>query len=114
MVFFLYKISVINFVSSVDYSNGFGGIRQSTILVMCFTSSSDGKASVCNAGDLSSIPGLGDPLEKETASHSSFLAWRIHGQWILVGYSPQGHKESHMTVQLTHTSNLASSTKLKY
>ena len=59
MVFFLYKISVINFASSVDSSSGLWGIRQSTILVMGFASSSDGKASVCNAGDLSSIPGSG-------------------------------------------------------
>ena len=36
------------------------------------------KASASNAGDLGSIPGLGeDPLEKEMATHSSILAWRI-------------------------------------
>ena len=29
------------------------------------------------AGDLDSIPGLGDPLEKELATHSSTLAWKI-------------------------------------
>ena len=42
-----------------------------------------------------------DPLEKEMATHSSILAWRI--PWILtltltliclVGYSPWGRKES--------------------
>ena len=33
--------------------------------------------SAYNAGDLGSIPGLGDPLEKEMATHSSILAWRI-------------------------------------
>ena len=32
--------------------------------------------------------------EKEMATHSSILAWRIHGQRSLVGYSPQGRKES--------------------
>ena len=32
-----------------------------------------------NAGDLGLIPGSGDPLEKETAIHSSIIAWRI--QW---------------------------------
>ena len=37
--------------------------------------------------------GWEDPLEKETATHSSILAWRIHGQRSLVGYSPQSHKE---------------------
>ena len=33
-----------------------------------------------NAGDVkdpSSIPGLKDPLEKEMATHSNILAWRI-------------------------------------
>ena len=38
---------------------------------------SDSKESTCNAGDLGSIPGLGDPLEKGMATHSSILAWRI-------------------------------------
>ena len=38
---------------------------------------SDGKASVYNVGDLGSIPGSGDLLEKEMATHSSILAWRI-------------------------------------
>ena len=37
--------------------------------------------------------GWEDPLEKEMATHSSILAWRIHGQRSLVGYSPQSHKE---------------------
>ena len=30
-----------------------------------------------DTGDLSSIPELGISLEKETATHSSILAWRI-------------------------------------
>ena len=42
-----------------------------------FPNSSDGKESTCNTGDLGSIPGLGNPLEKEMATHSSILAWRI-------------------------------------
>ena len=37
----------------------------------------DGKESVCNAGDLGSIPGSEDPLEKGMATHSNILAWRI-------------------------------------
>ena len=41
------------------------------------SSGSDGKASVCNAGDPGSIPGWEDPLEKEMAAHSSILAWKI-------------------------------------
>ena len=36
--------------------------------------------------------GQEDPLEKETATHSSFLAWEIHGQRSLLGYSPSGHR----------------------
>ena len=35
---------------------------------------SDSKASVYNAADLGSIPGLGSSLEKEKATHSSTLA----------------------------------------
>ena len=35
--------------------------------------SSVDKESACNAGDLN----WEDPLEKEKATHSSFLAWRI-------------------------------------
>ena len=40
------------------------------------------------------VPSLGqeDPLEKEMATHSSILAWRIHGQRSLAGYSPWGLK----------------------
>ena len=30
-----------------------------------------------NVGDVGSVPGLGDPLEKEMATHSSSLAWGI-------------------------------------
>ena len=48
--------------------------------------------------------GQEDPLEKEMANHSSIPAWKSHGQWSLVGYSPQGCKESDTTEQLsTHT-----------
>ena len=36
--------------------------------------------------------GQEDPLEKEMATHSSILAWRIHGQRSLAGYSPWGRK----------------------
>ena len=36
-----------------------------------------GKEATCNVGDLDSIPGWEDPLEKEKATHSNILAWRI-------------------------------------
>ena len=42
-----------------------------------FPGGSDGKASAYNAGDLGSIPGSGNFLEKEMATHSSILAWKI-------------------------------------
>ena len=54
-----------------------------------------GKESACNAGDADMWVGfLGqeDPLEEEMVTHSSILAWRIHGQRSLVGNSPWGHK----------------------
>ena len=38
--------------------------------------------------------GWEDPLEKEMATHSSVLAWRIPWTGSLVGYSPLGLKES--------------------
>ena len=38
--------------------------------------------------------GQEDPLEKEMATHSSILAWRISGQRSLAGYSPWGRRES--------------------
>ena len=44
-----------------------------------FPGGSAGKEPACNVGDLGSIPGLGDPLEKEMATHSSVLAWRVPG-----------------------------------
>ena len=41
--------------------------------------------------------GRKDPLEKGMATHSGILAWRIHGERILAGYSPWGGKESDTT-----------------
>ena len=37
--------------------------------------------------------GWEDLLEKEMATHSSILAWKIHGQRSLVNYSPWGPEE---------------------
>ena len=67
-------------------------------LQMGFPGGSDGKESACNAGDQGLIPGLGrspggghgDPLQY------SYLE-NPHGQRNLVGYSPQGCKESDTT-----------------
>ena len=41
-----------------------------------FPGGSAGKASAYNAGDLGSIPGSEDFLEKEMATYSSILAWK--------------------------------------
>ena len=52
-------------------------------VLLGFPGDSHGKESACNAGNLSLIPGSGkslgweNPLEKEMATHSSILAWRI-------------------------------------
>ena len=42
-----------------------------------FPCRSVGKESAYNAGDPVRFPGREDPLEKEMATHSSILAWRI-------------------------------------
>ena len=38
---------------------------------------SDGKKSACNAGDLGSVPGSEEPLEKGMATYSKIFPWRI-------------------------------------
>ena len=48
-----------------------------------------GKESACNAGaagDVGSIPGLGDPVEEGMTTHSSIVAW-FQVQGSLAGYS---------------------------
>ena len=42
-----------------------------------FPGGSDGEESACNAGDPGLIPGSGSSMEKEMATHSSILNWRI-------------------------------------
>ena len=51
--------------------------RLPTPVFLDFPGGSAGKKSACNVGDLGLIPGWEDPLEKEMATHSSILAWRI-------------------------------------
>ena len=36
--------------------------------------------------------GREDPMEEEMTTLSSILAWKIHGQRSLAGYSPWDHK----------------------
>ena len=46
-------------------------------IVLGFLDGSGDKESTFSAGHLGLIPGLGRPLEKGIATHSSILAWRI-------------------------------------
>ena len=50
------------------------------------------KESTSNAADSGSISGLGSSPGEGNGTLSSILAWEIHGQRSLVGYSPGGHK----------------------
>ena len=51
---------------------------------------SDGKASAYNAGDPGSSLGWEDPLEKEMATHSSTLAWKVPWMEELGGLESMG------------------------
>ena len=66
-----------------------------------FPGSSPGKESTCNAGDPSSMPGLG---RSPGGEHGIPLQYSClenpHGQRNLTGYSPWGCKESNTTEQL--------------
>ena len=65
-----------------------------------FPGGSDGKASVCNAGDPGLIPGLGrSPEEGNGSPLRYFCLEKSHGWRSLVGYSPWSRKESDMTEQ---------------
>ena len=61
-----------------------------------FPHSSLDKESACNARDLGSIPGLGRALEKEMATHSNILAWRISWTEEPRGLLSMGSQESDM------------------
>ena len=53
------------------------GSKEVALVALGFPGVSDGKVSACNTGDPGLIPGSEDPLEKEMATHSSILAWKI-------------------------------------
>ena len=60
--------------------------------------------------------GREDFLEKGMATHSSVLAWNIHGQRSLTGYSPWGCGEPDMTERQTppvHTLSTASHSAIR-
>ena len=69
---------------------------------MGFPGGSDGKESVCNAGNLGSITGSGRSPGEGLATHSNILAWKIpidRGAW--QGTVHGGRKELDMTKQLS-------------
>ena len=69
-----------------------------------FPGSSVGKESAGNAGDAGSIPGLGTfPWRRKWQPTPVFLPGESHGQRSLVGYSPQGSKESDTNKATEHT-----------
>ena len=65
-----------------------------------FPGGSDGKASAHNAETWVLSLGWEDAPEKETATRSSILAWKIPWTEELVGYSPWDHRELDITEQL--------------
>ena len=65
---------------------------------MGFPGSSADKESACNVGDLDLIPGLGKSLGGKQGNPLQYTQLEnLHGQRILVGYSPWGHKDLFMT-----------------
>ena len=71
---------------------------------MGFPSSSDSKASACNAGDLDSTPGSGrSPGEGNGNSLQYSCLENPHAQKSLVGYNPWGRRVRHNWVTNTYT-----------
>ena len=70
------------------------------------------KLSICSSAQMvknlpavqgAQVQSLGweDPWSRKVATHSSILAWEIHGKRNLVGYNPWGHKELDTTERIT-------------
>ena len=53
--------------------------------------------------DAGSIPGLARSLEKETATHSSIIAWKIPWMEKPGRHSPEDHRELSITAHTRHT-----------
>ena len=78
------------------------GDRLPTPVFLGFPGGSDGEESNCNVGDLGSIPGLGrSPAGGRGNTLQYSCLENPHGQRSLAGYSPQGHKPSDTTEQLS-------------
>ena len=74
-----FKYVTINFL--VTYLN----------ISLGFSCDSDGKESICNVGDLGSIPGLGrSPGEGHGSPLQYSCLENLQGQRSLVGYGPRG------------------------
>ena len=74
----------------------------SRLLCLSFPGGSDDKKSACNAGDTGSISGLGrSPGEGNGNPLQYSCLENPQGQRSLVGYSPQGCKESDTTERLS-------------
>ena len=88
----------------VGYGTKFAQLRFYYDFSWGFPDGSPGKESARNAGDtgdVGSIPGLGkSPWRRKWQPTPGFLPKKSHGQRSLVGYSPQGRKESDMTERL--------------
>ena len=74
----------ISYTASLAVKNSFFFIKFThthththTFTILGFPGGSESKESACNSGDSGSIPGREDTLEKDKATHSSILAWRI-------------------------------------
>ena len=80
VVWLIFSKGILRLISTVAYINSWG-----------FPGGSDGKESICNAGDLGSISGWEDTLEKRTATHSNILAWRIPWTVESMGSQRVGH-----------------------
>ena len=96
-------ISDINLVSCIKYRSETIFWKKATLLRV-FPCGSDGNKSAYNAGDPSSVSGLG---RCPGGGHGNPLQYpclkNAHGKRSLKGFSPWGHTESDMTKQRTHT-----------
>ena len=72
-------------------------ILKGSHLKRSFLGGSDDKASAYNVRDRGSFLGQEDLLEKEMATHSSILAWKIPWTEEPGGLQPWGCKESYTT-----------------
>ena len=70
------------------------------INIHCFPGGSVIKNRSANARDTDSIPGYGNPLEKEMATHSSILVWEI--PWMVEPGGLQSMGSLKSWIQLTN------------